>query len=123
MTKFTDDNNPFTIANPDIEERKKESAQIRSSYPDRYPVIVYTDESKFNLEKNKYLAPDDITLAQFMTVIRKRAKLSSTEAIWLFIKGIMPATSSTIASLYEKNVAEDGFLYIKLMGENAFGGF
>jgi GABA(A) receptor-associated protein len=122
MPKFTNDNNPFKNAHPLLEDRQKESAQVRAKYPNRCAVIVYTDDSNLQpLDKYKYLVPEDITLAQFMSIIRKKTKLNKEQAMWLYIDNTMPTTSSTIATLYQDHVDEDGFLYIKMVGENVFG--
>lgn len=122
MPSYTNDHNPFKIANPDLESRQKESAQVKAKYPDRCPVIVYTDDKNIGpLDKYKYLVPEDITLAQFMQIIRKKIKLDSKQAIWLYVGDSMPVTSITLNSLHNDSADEDGFLYIKLVGENVFG--
>ena len=57
-----------------FEHRVSESQKIRSRYPDRIPVIVERAENSNieNIDKRKYLVPNDITVAQFMWIIRKR---------------------------------------------------
>jgi len=122
MPSYTNDHNPFKIANTELDARKKESSQVRAKYPDRCPVIVYTDDKNLEpLDKYKYLVPEDITLAQFMQIIRKKIKLDSKKAIWLYVGNTMPVTSSTLSTLHTAHADEDGFLYIKLVGENVFG--
>ena len=56
------------------EPLKGVSQKIRSRYPDRIPVIVERAENSNieNIDKRKYLVPNDITVAQFMWIIRKR---------------------------------------------------
>ena len=58
-------------------ERLTESSKIIERYPDRIPIIVEKDKkSKIkDIDKNKFLVPNDMTLGQFMYVIRKRIKL------------------------------------------------
>ena len=74
------------------------------------------------LDKIKYLVPIDLTVGQFMYVIRSRLKLNAEKALYLFINGTIPASSSVILDLYELYKDEtDGFLYIVLNGENTFG--
>jgi GABA(A) receptor-associated protein len=56
-----------------FDKRKLESARIRAKYPDRIPVIC-EKATKSNLEdidKKKYLVPSDLTVGQFVYVIRK----------------------------------------------------
>ena len=94
-------------------------------YPDRVPIVCeksknYNDTIP-DLDKSKYLVPSDITVGQFMFVIRKRIKLSSEQAIFIFVNGTIPSTSTCIFQLYESCKDDDGFLYITYSGENTFG--
>ncbi|CAO2624784.1 Gamma-aminobutyric acid receptor-associated protein-like 2 [Lemmus lemmus] len=66
-----------------------------------------------DIDKRKYLVPSDITVAQFMWLIRKRIQLPSEKAIFL--------SSLTMGQLYEKEKDEDGFLYVAYSGEDTFG--
>ena len=68
-------------------KRSKEAARIKLKYNDRIPVIVEVsknDKKNINLDKNKYLVPKDLTVAQFIYVIRKRIKLKPEQAIFMF---------------------------------------
>ena len=47
-------------------------------------IYIITDIRKF-IQKYKYLVPDDLSMAQFMFVIRKRIKLKPEESIYTFI--------------------------------------
>ncbi|XP_010286388.1 PREDICTED: gamma-aminobutyric acid receptor-associated protein-like 2 [Phaethon lepturus] len=100
-----------------------ESAKIRAKYPDRVPVIVekVSGSQIVDIDKRKYLVPSDITVAQFMWIIRKRIQLPSEKAIFLFVDKTVPQSSLTMGQLYEKEKDEDGFLYVAYSGENTFG--
>uniref|UniRef100_A0A3Q2W719 GABA(A) receptor-associated protein like 2 n=3 Tax=Haplochromini TaxID=319058 RepID=A0A3Q2W719_HAPBU len=74
-----------------------------------------------DIDKRKYLVPSDITVAQFMWIIRKRIQLPSEKAIFLFVDKTVPQSSITMGQLYEKEKDEDGFLYVAYSGENTFG--
>ena len=104
-------------------ERVTESAKIIEKYPDRLPIIVEKKEgSKIgDLDKTKYLVPKDMTVGQFMYVIRKRIKLKSELALFVFVNNVLPATSETISDMYAKYKHKDGFLYMVYAGENTFG--
>merc|ERR1711871_213674 len=54
--------------------------------------------------------------------IRKRIKMSSEKAIFIFINSVLPPTAALMSSIYEEQKDEDGFLYITYSGENTFGG-
>lgn len=106
-----------------LEERIEESSKITAKYPDRVPIIVEA-KPKSNLQdldKHKYLVPREMTMGQFLYVIRKRLKLKPEQAIFVFVDNKMPATSELITTLYERSKNEDGFMYILYSGENTFG--
>ena len=71
-----------------FEYRFNESNRILNKYKDKYPLIV--EKSKdciYDIQKNKYLVPKDLSIAQFQYVIRKRIKLNSEQALYFLIKG------------------------------------
>ncbi|KAL2466976.1 Autophagy-related protein 8c [Abeliophyllum distichum] len=114
----------FKLEHP-LERRQAEAARIREKYPDRIPVIVEKAELSDipDIEKKKYLVPADLTVGQFVYVVRKRIKLSadSEKAIFIFVKNILPPTAAMLSAIYEENKDEDGFLYMTYSGENTFG--
>ena len=67
------------------------------------------------------MCPGDLSLANFMYVIRKRMKLEPEKAIYLFINEKLCPTSALLSQIYDENKDEDGFLYIKYDGESTFG--
>ena len=104
-------------------KRKSEAARIRAKYPDRIPVICEKDDRSDipDIDKKKYLVPADLTVGQFVYVIRKRIKLSPEKAIFIFINNTLPPTASLMSTIYEEQKDSDGFLYITYSGENTFG--
>jgi len=106
-----------------LEKRQAEAARIRDKYPDRIPVIVEKAEKSDipDIDKKKYLVPADLTVGQFVYVIRKRIKLSSEKAIFIFVKNVLPPTAAMMSSIYDEHKDEDGFLYFTYSGENTFG--
>ncbi|BBH02001.1 Ubiquitin-like superfamily protein [Prunus dulcis] len=105
-----------------MERRQAEAARIREKYPDRIPVIVEKAERSDipDIDKKKYLVPADLTVGQFVYVVRKRIKLSAEKAIFIFVKNILPPTAAMMSAIYEENKDEDGFLYMTYSGENTF---
>lgn len=103
--------------------RQKEAARIKVKYPDRVPVIVEKVEGSDipQIDKCKYLVPRDLTVGQFVYVLRKRIHLTAEKAIFLFIDNSLPATSSLISQIYNESQDEDGFLYIQYSSESTFG--
>ncbi|KAL9262025.1 Autophagy-related protein [Drosera capensis] len=114
----------FKLEHP-LERRQAESGRIRGKYPDRVPVIVERAEKTDipDIDKKKYLVPSDLTIGQFVYVVRKRIKLSPEKAIFIFVKNILPPTAALMSTVYEEHKDEDGFLYMTYSGENTFGAF
>ena len=106
-----------------FENRCKESNNIVTKYPERIPVIVEKQEASdvVDLDKNKYLVPWDLTVGQFVYVIRKRMKLPPEKAIFIFVNNQIPMQCMRMSNIYEEEKDNDGFLYIKYAGENTFG--
>lgn len=106
-------------------ERKTESDRIKEKYPDRIPIIceksVRNGGSLPDLDKTKYLVPNDLTIGQFMYVIRKRLKLDASEALYLFADGHIMTCSNTFSTAYDNYRDVDGFLYLKYSKESTFG--
>ena len=106
-----------------FEKRKEESSRIKTKYPDRIPIIVEKnrDSDIEDIDKEKYLVPNDLTLGQFIFVIRKRIKLPAEKALFVFVNNIFPPQAAFLSSIYDSYKDEDGFLYITYSGENTFG--
>lgn len=107
-----------------LEERKAEADRILAKYKDRVPIIVELHEENGSIppfEKNKYLVPRDLTMGQFIYVIRKRTKLTPEQALNVFCNGTIIPTSSLMSEIYKQGAHQDGFLYFSVMGEKTFG--
>ena len=85
----------------------------------------------------------DLTVGQFVYVIRKRIKLAPEKAIFIFVDEILPPTAALMSAIYEEHKCvssqssvsahritnpstrlyrdEDNFLYVSYSGENTFG--
>ncbi|KNE71069.1 hypothetical protein AMAG_15321 [Allomyces macrogynus ATCC 38327] len=107
-----------------FEKRKDEANRIRQKYPDRIPVICEKVEKSdiATIDKKKYLVPADLTVGQFVYVIRKRIRLSPEKALFIFVNnGTLPPSAALMSLIYDQHKDEDGFLYITYSGENTFG--
>ena len=106
-------------------ERQKESKRIMSMYPDKIPVICERSELADNdcpvIDKKKYLVPRGLTVSQFIHIIRNRLRLPAEKALYLFIQGVIPASSCMMETIYDCYSEEDGFLYVVYTFENTFG--
>lgn len=109
-----------------LKERLEESTRIRQKYPERVPVIVEPSpyhEDKLTLDKRKYLVPIDLSIGQFIYIIRKRMNLKPSESIYLFTQdNILIPVTQLVSHTYELHKSNDNFLYIHVAKENTFGG-
>ena len=107
-----------------FEKRQAEAERIKKKFPDRIPVIVERSNKCTNvpfIDKNKYLVPTDLTVGQFIYVVRKRINLTPEQAVFIFINNYLPPTASLLSTIYDTHKAKDGFLYMTYSGENTFG--
>lgn len=104
-------------------ERQSESERIMVRYTDRIPAIVYRKKNSdiSDIDKNKFLIPKDMTLGQFVYVIRRRLRLKPEKAIFVFVNNTLPPVSVLMSQLYGEQKDEDGFLYIEYAAESTFG--
>ena len=108
-----------------FETRAAESERIRTKFPGRVPVIIEisprADKTMPPIDKNKFLVPGDLTLGQFVFVIRKRLVLPPERSLFVFVGGTLPTTGSLMRELFGSFRNDDGFLYMSYCGENTFG--
>ncbi|KAL5209430.1 hypothetical protein ABZP36_005053 [Zizania latifolia] len=81
-------------------------------------LLIITDSVQN--QKRRYLFRADLTVGQFVYVVRKRIKLSPEKAIFVFVKNTLPPTASLMSAIYEESKDEDGFLYMTYSGESTF---
>ncbi|KAF6734189.1 Microtubule-associated proteins 1A/1B light chain 3C [Oryzias melastigma] len=105
--------------------RKQEVAGIKSKFPNKIPVIIERyDKEKFlpPLDKTKFLVPHELTMTQFVTIIRNRMALLPSQAFYLLINSSgLPSMSLTMAQVYRDHQDEDGFLYMTYASQEMFG--
>ena len=105
-----------------LEERINESQNILKKYPDKIPVIINEcNEDLRDRIKRKILLQKDMTASQYIYSLRSKFNIKQEESLLLFINGSMPTSTTLMSHLYEKNKDKDGFLYVSILKENAFG--
>lgn len=124
QVKTATDNRPFR-ERKSLSARVEEVQGIRTKFPNKVPVIVerfHKERSLAQLDKTKFLVPQELTMSQFVTIIRNRMALNANQAFYLLIddKGIA-SMSMTLAELYEKKKSTDGFLYMSYASQEMFG--
>lgn len=106
-----------------IDKRINEVDRLHLKYPDRIPVIITAIDNKQPvIKKNKFLVPDDLSVGQFIYVIKKYILTNKEEAIFIFTKinTLVPSTW-TMSQLYNEYKSNDKFLYLFYSIENTFG--
>ena len=96
-------------------------ASLRVGGRETHPSNATPQSDISDIDKKKYLVPADLTVGQFVYVIRKRIRLSPEKAIFIFVNGVLPPTAALMSAVYEEHKDADGFLYIQYSGENTFG--
>jgi GABA(A) receptor-associated protein len=109
----------------DIEKEiiKREVCLIKEKYPHYIPIIVRAKDDKIFLKKQKFLVGGDITVGQFMSILRKKLdNLKPQEAVFLFVNNTIPPTSSFLMSIYSTSKDQDtDMLFMTVCKENTFG--
>ena len=109
----------FIFKKQKLEKRLELSRNIFLKYPDRIPIII--DSKETTLDKKKYICPSNLTVGQFLYMLKKKIKITSEETIFLISNNNLLQVSHTMAQVYSHNKDEDDFLYIVIATENAFG--
>ena len=114
-----------------LSKRLKDMELVRLKYKDRIPVIVFPiDQHTPNIDAHKYLVPKDITVGQFIHLIRLRITLKPEQALYVFATDInresegavLMCASDMIQQVYQRHKnKDDDFLYVVYGIENTFG--
>ena len=75
-----------------------------------------------DIDKTKYLVPNDMSAYNFNFIIRKRIKLPETASLYFFVNGRYLLKGDTLMSdVYNQRKDADGFLYITYTDETTLG--
>ncbi|KAI1898671.1 hypothetical protein AGOR_G00074780 [Albula goreensis] len=106
--------------------RKNEVFSIRSKFPNKLPVIVerYIRERHLPLlDKTKFLVPFELTMGQFLALLRSKIDLDPTQALYLLVsERSMSCMSASMGEVYSQYRDPDGFLYMTYASQDMFGG-
>ena len=104
---------------------KKSVMKIKEKYPDRVPIFVLkskNDKVLPNINMNKFVVPDKITVAELMNVVRKRIDIGPETSMFFFInEKLLVCGTDCVGQLYQEHKNEDDLLLIYYCGENTFG--
>ncbi|KAJ8338011.1 hypothetical protein SKAU_G00369770 [Synaphobranchus kaupii] len=106
--------------------RKHEVCSIRSKFPNKLPVIVerYIREKHLPLlDKTKFLVPFELTMGQFLALLRSKIDLDSTQTLYLLVsERSMSCMAASMGEVYSQYRDADGFLYLTYASQDMFGG-
>lgn len=98
--------------------------KLKAKYPGKVPIFV-TKAHKANdipdLPKHKFLAPSNLSVGQFLWVIRKQIKLPPEKALFVFVDNTLPTSTTLLSELYANHKSQDGALRMTYTSENTFG--
>ncbi|XP_072519166.1 microtubule-associated protein 1 light chain 3 gamma [Salminus brasiliensis] len=105
--------------------RKDEVCTIRSKFPNKLPVIVerYIREKQLPLlDKSKFLVPQELTMGQFLCLLRSKIVLEASQSLYLLIsEKSMCCMTASMAEIYSQHRDPDGFLYMTYASQDMFG--
>lgn len=97
---------------------------ILIKHPDKIPVHVnrrYLFGNTF-IKNNKFLVPKNFHFFDFIYVLRQRANLNPTQALFIANKDKVIPLTQTVGDVYDKLSDEDKILHLDVKVENVFGG-
>ncbi len=98
--------------------------RLKEKFPGKIPVFVTKAPNARDIPdipKHKFLAPNNITVGQFIWVIRRQLQLSPEKALFVFVNNTLPTTTSFLSELYSIHKSPDGALRMTYTSENTFG--
>ena len=107
-----------------LEERKAEYKKVIEEHPGKIGIICEKSPKSLikDIEKNKYLIGEELNLAQFNKIIRRKLGMKQEEALFFLVNGKVSITGcDPMNEIYEKYKDKDGFLYIAYASEEVWG--
>jgi GABA(A) receptor-associated protein len=106
---------------PEFTEEARQ--RIALKYPGRVPVLMAKHVSAVDLPdlpKQRFLVPADLSLGQFVYVVRKHLTIAPEKALFLFVENTLQPSSVMINELYHR-FGKAGALRIIYTSEATFG--
>ncbi|KAH7822195.1 putative light chain 3 [Monocercomonoides exilis] len=110
-----------------FETRKHEIDKIRKKYPDRVPILCerHSRAKIPEMSQKKFLVQENITIGEFLRIIRRNISLDQEKSLFVFIDNRIPNTGDPLSVIYseymKKHQGDDGYLYMLYTDEATFG--
>ena len=116
-----------------LAKRLKDAQMVRTKYEQRLPVVVFpATKSTPSISAHKFLVPEDLTVGQFLHLLRLRITLKPEQAIFIFAThptstssvdtNVLLPVSDLMKQVYQRHRShDDDFLYLIYDIENTFG--
>ncbi len=106
---------------------KNKIEEMIKKHPNRVPIIISSNSFKEH-GQHRFIVPNNITIAEFMKILRNKVSLRPEEAIYVFVKditiskeGILVPSSSTVESIYNQYKDKNLVLNLIYEKEEIFG--
>jgi GABA(A) receptor-associated protein len=103
-------------------EKRDYALRLLKKYPNSIPIVL--KKSGINtpdIDKYKFMVPREMQISQFIYTIRKRIKIREDQALFIFFRGELVNSASTLYEVYENHKSDDDILYGFYSLENTFG--
>ena len=88
-------------------------------YPDRIPIIIHYEKN--NSSTSNFLVPADATVGHLLINIRRNAKISYSDNLWVYVNNKMVVTTDLLSQLYTNNKDKtDNCLHVTIKKNNTF---
>ena len=108
-----------------LEKRIEQFEKIKKEYPNKIPIILERSQkcSINKIIKTKYILSNELTMSEFIKIIREKLELEPERALFFLANGKYLVSGSEILSeVYDKyKDSEDGFLYLTYSEEIVYG--
>ncbi len=102
-----------------------EAERIRAKYPDKVPIVVARARGSRStlpeLRRWKFLVARDLTVGQFIYVLRSHMTLPPEQALFVFIGNSLPLSTARVGDVWHQFRGDDGALHVVCSAESTFG--
>ena len=108
-----------------LKRRLEQFQKIKQDYPNKIPIILERGQkcSINKIIKNKYILSKELTISEFIKIIREKLELEPERALFFLANSKYSISNSeNLGEVYKKyKDKEDGFLYMTYSEELVFG--